>query len=199
MSVAQAAVVNEALEQIAAQTTITDLNDGTPAGDAAGVVYTPIINMLLRQLDPDFARTTIALTLLDAAEIPAVVPYLFEYAYPLDCLNTRQVRPPPTGVGALFDPFDPLPVRWTVAYDPNGGGPQVGAKVILTNQQNAYLVYTTDQMTEAQWDAMFRQAVVGRLAMPLAMAIGGRPDFARALMEEAAAIASQTEMVDDGV
>ena len=188
MTAQQAAVVNQALELIAAQTTISDLNDGSTLGNAAGVIYTPLVQMLLRQLDPDFARKTAALVV--ATGTP-VIPYAYEYTYPADCLRTRQVRPPASGVGALADPFDPLPVYWAVGFDQN-------SKVILTNQVNAYLVYTTSSVTEAFWDAFFVQSVVGRLAMPLSMAGAGRPDFARALLEEAQSIAAMAEGRDDG-
>ena len=188
MTAQQAAVVNEALELIAAQTTISDLNDGSSLGNAAGVIYTPLVQMLLRQLDPDFARRTAALVIL--AGTP-VIPYAYQYTYPADCLRTRQVRPPASGVGALVDPFDPLPVRWAVAFDGSN-------KLILTNQQNAYLVYTTSSVTEGFWDAFFRESVVAKLAMPLSMAAAGRPDFARALLEEAATLAAMAEEKDDG-
>ena len=189
MTAQQAAVVNQALELIGAQTTISDLNDGSPLGNAAGVIYTPLVQMLLRQLDPDFARKTVALLIITGTP---VIPYAYEYTYPADCLRTRQVRPPASGIGALADPFDPLPVRWAVAFDQS-------VKVVLTNQQNAYVVYTTNAVTELQWDSFFLQAIVDRLAMPLSMAGAGRPDFARALLEEANAIAAMAEGRDDGL
>ena len=189
MTALQAAVVNQSLELIAAQTTITDLNDGTVLGNAAGVIYTPLVQMLLRQLDPDFARKTAAL--VSATGTP-LLPYSYEYTYPAECLRTRQVRPPGSGPGALADPFDPLPVRWAVAFDSS-------SKVILTNQQNAFLVYTTNIVTETFWDPLFLQVVVDRLAVPLSMAAVGRPDFARALLEEATAIAAMSEGRDDGI
>ena len=107
----QVAVVNYALELIAAQTTITSLGDGTPAGDAAAIVYAPIVQMLCRELDPDFCRFTAPLV-LSGAETP-VVPWAYEYVYPVDCLRARQVRPP----SGVADPNDPQPIRWVVAFD----------------------------------------------------------------------------------
>jgi hypothetical protein len=151
--------------------------------------------LTLREIDPDFARTQVALS-ASGATAP-LVPWSYEYLYPADCLRLRQVRPPSSGIGSLADPNDPQPVRAEVSYDPNGAGSTSPAKVILTNQQNALANYTTSSVTENQWDAVFREIVVRRLANPLAMAIAGRPDFARELLEEAERYAGLAELTDD--
>jgi hypothetical protein len=187
-------VTNEALQQIAAQTRITSLTDGSPAANAASVVYAPTVQILLRELDPDFARYTFSLV-LSAAATP-IPPWAYEYVYPTDMLRLRQVRPPNSGTGALTDPNDPQPVRANVAYDPIGS--PASPKVILTNQQNALAVYTTSLVTEAQWDSVFTDAIVRRLANPLAMALSGRPDFAKTILEQSAAMAQTAEAVDEG-
>lgn len=185
-------VVNAALEQISAQTKITSLGDGSPAANAATVVYAPTVQLMLRELDPDFARTTNgALT----AVIPSRIPqFAFEYIYPADCLRVRGLRPPPVPTaGAQSDPNDPRPIVWNVATDI-----LAGSTVIYTNQQNAALVYTTSLVTEDEWDSMFYDAVVRRLANPLAMALSGRPDFADKLLQQAEMVAGQADAVDDG-
>lgn len=188
-------IVNRALELIDSQSFITSLSDSTTEAQAASVVYTPTVQLLLRELDPDFARATVTLT---ASGAPSVVPpWSYEYGYPADCLRARQVRPPVSGAGSLADPYDPQPVLAQVSFDPNGGGASVAAKVILTNQQNALLNYTTSAVTENQWDAAFAEAVARRLGNPLAMAISGRPDFARELLEESERYAGMAELVDD--
>ena len=71
-------------------------------------------------------------------------------------------------------------------------------KVILTNQVNALAVYTTTLIDETIWDSAFVDAVVRRLANPLAMAVSGRPDFARTILEQAAMMAQTAEMIDEG-
>jgi hypothetical protein len=189
-------IVNYALEMIASQAQITALNDGTVEGDAAGVIYQPTLQLLMREMDPDFARTTAALTA--AATTSPLPPFAYEYVYPADCLRARQVAPPPAGTtGALADPFDPLPIPSEVAYDPNGGGASMPAKVILTNQQNAWLSYTTSNANEADMDAAFIEAFARRLGSPLAMAIAGRPDFANAILEQSERYAGLAELVDE--
>lgn len=185
-------VVNSALQQIASQAQITSLTDGSAAANAANVVYAPTVEVLLRELDPDFARYTISLNLSGG---PAPPPWAYEYAYPAACLRLRQVRPPASGTGALADPYDPQPVRANVAFDLVSSS---ATKVILTNQQNALAVFTTSAVTETQWDAVFADAVVRRLANPLAMALSGRPDFAREILQQSAMMAQTAESVDEG-
>ena len=57
-------------------------------------------------------------------------------------------------------------------------------KVVLTNQQGALIVYTSNGPPETVWDPDFAEAMARRLASPFAMAIAGRPDFARELLEK---------------
>lgn len=185
-------VTNSALEQIASQVQITSLTDGSPAAKAALVVYAPTVQLMLRELDPDFARFTKALT-LSAAPTP-VPPWAYEYLYPDDMVRLRQVRPPGSGSGSLADPNDPVPVRANVAFDIIA---TVNTKVILTNQINALAVYTSSLVTEAQWDSVFADAVIRRLANPLAMALSGRPDFAEKILMQSAQMAQTAEAVDD--
>jgi hypothetical protein len=182
-------VVNEALQRVATQVQITALTDTTTAAKAASVVYQPIVGLLLRVLDPDFARTTIQLQA--AGVVNPVAPWGYEYLYPATCLRLRQVRP---AIGA-YDPNDPQPVRANVAVDTIGG---TLTKVILTNQANALAVCTTSAVSEALWDEAFMEAVVQRLGNPLAMALSGRPDFARELLDEAGRSADLADAVDEG-
>jgi hypothetical protein len=185
----QVGAVNAALEQIASQTEITSLADGSPAAIAASVVYAPTVQLLMRELDPDFARYTAALTLSGAAT--PVAPWAFEYLYPADCVRLRQVRP----ATADYVAFDPQPIRAQVAFDVIAS---VNTKVILTNQPNASAVYTSSTVAEAQWDSVFFDAFVRRLANPLGMALSGRPDFAEKILEQSALMAQTAEMVDEG-
>lgn len=183
MGTTQLAVCNTALELIKSQDLLTGGNFptfiGSPAiATAANVLYGPVRDLLLREINPEFSRITIAAS--PAAALAPVVPWLYEYLYPSDALRIRQVRPPGAGLGALADPNDPSPVRAAVAYDPN-----VSAKVVLTNQQNALLVYTSNAPLEAVWDPDFAEAMARRLANPFAMAIAGRPDYAREILETA--------------
>ena len=188
---AAADIVNRALELTAQNVRVSGSDptfDGTTAGNAAGILYRPAVEMLLRQIDPDFARTRVAL--LSASGMVQPDPWTYNYAYPSDCLRLRQIAP----LSGQYDKFDPLPIRGEVAYDSGGG------KVILTNQAIAIAVYTTSLAgvgAENFWDPLFAEAVARRLANPLAMALAGRPDFARQLLEESEQFAQAAELSGD--
>lgn len=182
-------IVNQSLEMIGAQTRITALTDGSLAANAAQVLFQPTVNVVMREVDPAFARRTAALAL--SAAVTPVTPWAFEYLYPSDCLRMRQVRPAAGG----YNVDDPQPVRASVAVDVIAAVP---TKVILTDQANALIVYTSSIPTVAEWDSGFTEAVVRRLANPLALALAGRPDMARELLDEAERYSQLSEAIDEG-
>lgn len=186
-------ICNQALELIGDQATVAAFNDGTPQGNAAGVLFQPAVELVMRQVDPSFARRTAALAL--SAAVTLVIPWAYEYLYPADCLRLRQVRSPASPTSGFQDPSDPQPIRSALGVDVIA---TVTTKVILTNQQNAVAVYTSSIPTVAEWDSAFTQAVVRRLANPFAMALAGRPDFARELLAEAEQYAQLAELEDEG-
>lgn len=181
-------IVNRALELAGNQVTVSGSNpafDGTPAGNAAGVLYTPALQLLLRQMDPAFARRTATLVVAGGTTPP---PWTQEYTYPADCLRVRAVRP----AAGSYSLNDPQPIRAAIAFD-NG----LAAKVIVSNTASALAVYTSTTPNENQFDPAFVETLARRLASPLAMALDGRPDFARELLEEAERYASMSELVDE--
>jgi hypothetical protein len=181
-------VVNQAIEYAGNQATISALNDGTPAGNAAGIIYAPTWQMVARQLDPDFARRTLPLALVTGGVLPP--GWAFEYGYPSDCLRLRCLAPQP----GSYDVFDPQLILGNVALDVILGTPQ---KVVFSNQPNAIGVYTSSDVIEDDWDMLFLQSVVRQLANPLAMALEGRPDFSRELLMQAMQYEQQAELSDE--
>lgn len=186
---AQVQVINYALELIASQTQITAINDGSPAAVAAQTVYGPTVNLLLRELDPDFARAIKTLNLTNNP--PPFQPWQFIYDYPADCLRVRQVVPQ----AGTYDINNPFPVRMNVGFIALPAN--VVARAIMCNQPNVQIVYTTSSVTESLWDSVFAEAVARRLGNPLAMALSGRPDVAKQLLEEATQIAMTGGAVDE--
>jgi len=191
-------IVNRALEMVASQVKVTGNDpayDASVAGNAAGVLYRPAVEMLLRQLDPDFARTAASLIAQANGTLVALTKWTQEYIYPSTALRLRQIRP----AKGDYDELDPQPVRGEVMADPLSvpGGP---VKVVMTNQANAIAVFTSSAAgvgAESLWDAAFQEAAARRLANPLAMALAGRPDFARSLLEESDQFAQLAELSED--
>jgi hypothetical protein len=177
-----ASICNQALEQISAQATITGTNpsfDGTAAGNAAGILYTPAVNLLLRQQDYEFSRADGALVPSGAA-VP--FPWGFAYTYAADCMRVRQVYP------STWVANDPQPMRWTVQTIAIGG---VQKDCILTSAAANSLCYSTNLVSEAQFDAVFQETLVRFLASEFAMALAGRPDFSAKILEQAGAMVGQ--------
>ena len=120
-------------------------------------------------------------------------PWQFAYAWPVDCVKPiwlpLSALPPTTGaplmtsltVAAPLAPM-PIPARFLVASSDDfpvvigetdwdslpdlsadeGVGP-VGRRIILTNQQNANLVFTKLALAPEEWDPLFRTAFVAVL------------------------------------
>lgn len=190
-------IFNQALEFIGNQAFVTYTGPGggggTWAGDntsalAAPVLYVPTWQMVARQLDPDFARRTKPLALQTGGTLPP--GWAFEYGYPSDCLRLRCLAP----AAGSYDIYDPQLILGNVALDVILGAP---VKVIFSNQVNALAVYTSSDLTEDDWDAMFTMAVVRQLANPLGMALEGRPDYARELLMQAQQYEQLDELVEE--
>jgi hypothetical protein len=185
-------IVNQALEYSGNQAAVT-YTSGVWGGQAsaalaASTLYVPTWQMVARQLDPDFARRTNALTLVSSGSLPP--GWTQEYSYPNDCLRLRCLAPP----AGSYDVFDPQLILGNVALDIIASAP---VKVIFSNQTQALAVYTSSDLTENDWDAMFTMAVVRQLANPFAMAIEGRPDYARELLAQALQYEQMSELDDE--
>lgn len=179
-------ICNRAIAQAVGQYTLTGFPpdfDNSTAANACNLLYAPCWQMLLRDQDTEFSRLTAALT---AGGTPSN-QWSNAYLYPLDCLKIRTVQP------ATWISYDPQPVRWS---EQNQIIATVATRVILCNVQNAKLVYTTSNITEAVWDFSFQEAVVRLLASELSLAIAGRPDLSRVLLGQAGNILQSGEAKD---
>ncbi len=174
MAVTSNDIANQAIQLIGANqplvTGVAPAFDNSTAGIALQSLYAPCVQTVGRQFGWDFSRKTAILVLSGNV---APVPYLYEYLYPTNGIQVRQVMPE-----TILDINNPLPVNWAV------GNVTVGAaqaKVIWTNLLNAQAVFSNTP-SEALWDPLFRESVVRLLASELAVAISGRLDTARDLL-----------------
>lgn len=159
---------------------IGDIFEGTPEAKVALELYGQTRDDLQRAQDWSFNRRTLTLTLLKGPPPPGgysplqpwtpVYPFpgfLFEYAYPADCLDLGAVVPMPDIIADL----DPIPAKFRVDNDevpvvsgnpPVATGPQ--AKVILTNVNQAMGVYRAQVTDPTLWTPDFTQMLVDALA-----------------------------------
>ncbi len=170
--------VNGALRRIGYKMRVGSLYDGSEASKVALDVYAQTRDELLRQNDWDFAERNLNMSLLKQAPqggyVPPVVwttaypplPYLFEYAYPADCLKVRAIKPQ-----AIFVmDFDPQPVVYSVANDTAYAPPQ---KVLLCNVESAILTYTGQVTDLATWEADAVETLIAALGRRLVPSLVG--------------------------
>jgi hypothetical protein len=185
-------VSNIALAEAQSRTSINGFPpiDNTPAAVQAGQFFRPKVQALLRAANWDFARKQILLTLLKSALVngqpssdPPPQPWAYSYAYPNDCLRLRFLiqyqQPSPAGIPFTTGPQNVInpayavtSVPFVVANDPQASG--APRKVILTNMQNAYGVYTCDlSQVPDMWDPLFLSGVTATLAAYFIASLSG--------------------------
>jgi hypothetical protein len=171
-------VANEAIQLIGDNTPlvtgVAPNFDTSPAGVALAQIYAPTVAAVMRQFQWDQSRKTASLTLTGNT---APFPWSYEYYFPSDGVQVWQVAP-----ASLTDPYDPLPVNWSVGNDVVSGS-QV--KCVFANIAGAKVIYDNNP-AESTWDPLFTETVVRLLAAKLAMAIAGRTDTAQSLTESGA-------------
>jgi hypothetical protein len=171
-------VINNALARIGYKLRVGSLYEGSMAAKKALDIYAQTRDEILRQSDWQFAERNLTLQLLKQAPAGGYVPptawssaypplpWIFEYAYPTDCLKVRAVKAVP-----IFIPnFDPQPVVYGLENDNSLTPP---AKVILCNIPSAVLVYTGQVTDPATWEADFGEAVCAALGRRLAPSLVG--------------------------
>jgi len=172
-------VVNVALRRLGARARVENMMDGSDQAKAALDLYGQTRDELMRQQDWGFAERTAYLSLLKTAPtvggVPTYVlptswnpatnpppPWIYEYAYPSDCLKVRTLKV----VSGTLPNFDPQPNIYEIANDSNYSPPR---KVILTNTGDAMCVYTGRVTDPATWEADFTEAVAASIARRLAV------------------------------
>lgn len=188
-------LVNQALRRIGYKTEIGYIFEGSEASRAALTVYGQTRDDILRSKDWPFARRSVALTVLKTAPVGGYgltpwsdayppAPWIYEYAYPTDCVEMRAVRPTPTVIVEM----DPQPNIFVEASDTT----QAPSKVVLTNLANALAVYTGRIIDMSQWEPMFTEAFVDALGRRMAAALGASGDAVKMQyqLEQASAAAA---------
>lgn len=190
MGTTSTAVVNQAIQLMgdnqAPVTGAAPNFDDSPAGVAASYLYPLAVNTVLRQFGWDFSRNFF--TLAPSGNI-APPGWSFEYVYPPIAAEVWQLF----RGAAEIDPNNPIPYNFSVGNTLVGG---VQTKVIWAQFANMVAVLNNSP-SEAVWDAGFIMAVARLLANGIAMAIGGKPDLARQMLETGSAFEQLAETRQD--
>lgn len=171
-------VVNEALARIGSDHAIGNIREASREAQVALRVYAQTRDDILQERDWGFAERNTPLTLLKTAPVGGYVPprvwtpasdpipnWIYEYAYPADCIKIRSLRrtspfPIPN--------FVPKPNVYRIANDTAYSPAQ---KVILCNLSGALLVYTGQVVDPTTWEPLFTETVIAALAERLAPAL----------------------------
>ena len=183
-------IVNMALDSIGCTTTIQSVNPPAPpnsvAAQAASRNYQTQVDAVLRSANWNCTRQQGPLALVAAAlgtpenpdgttlPIPPL-PWLYEYAYPADCLKLRFViptvatsvnsTPVMTGVGGAYNRRAQTAIPFVPNISQDAGGNDV--RTILTNAPNAQAIYTRRIQNPDLWDPQLKTAIIATLAAVL--------------------------------
>lgn len=177
-------VYNLALTKIDISQTVSSPNDNTLAAGTCNRYYDYARKYVLERAYWDFATKTAALALLlDQSTLTQQSQLVFPgwryvYARPNDCLRALAVT---TQYGMRLNPYTrswwydmsqapqwgPYRPPWRQAIDQVGSTPGQAID-ILTDQDNAWLVYVTDVQNVNLWSQAFMDLVAWTLAVPIA-------------------------------
>lgn len=201
------AICNLALDKVGTRSTIVSMNEDSNEAEACLRQYATTRDQVLRMAHWDFAKKTATLALLKSAPgTPSnpegattwssafpPPPWLYEYAYPSDCLQFRYVVPQVdtgiVGTPIFSSNFSAYPyangpiVRWEMAADTDDNGNPL--KVLLTNQYQAIGCYTYQVTNTAIYDQLFVEAFAAALAAKIVQPLSGERSLRRDLFEEA--------------
>ncbi len=194
-------IVNQGFRDAGLPLRINDIFEGSEAAKVALELFVQCRDEIQRLADWSFNRRFTALQLLKGpppvggynplqpwSPIYPSPGYLFEYAYPADCLDLRNIQQYP----GLMPDLDPVPQLWLVQNDatpivtgdpPTAVGPP--AKVILCNVNNALAAYRASVTNPDLWDSGYVAALVASFGAKFSVAWGSAVDEQRQQKTEA--------------
>ncbi len=157
------AIGNMALSHVGHGIEIESFTEKTPEATQVRNWYDLSRQQVLTAFDWGFARRRLSLalhgdTISETAADPWAGVWGFRYVYPADCIRARKMQNP----NAPPDDLTPFSIETSV----NGQ-----EKTILTNVEDAVLVYTFDSEATELFSPMFTQALSHLLASQISFAI----------------------------
>ncbi len=156
-------IANMALDYIGADATIESLTEASPTARICNRWYEWSRVQTLEAYNWNFARKRKALALLETQPYD---DWAYRYEYPSDCIRAREIVNP-AGQGADVVPFSVV------------SGDDGAATTILTDMDEATLVYTFDVADPSRFTTLFVDALAWRLASRIAFSLTGKADLAR--------------------
>lgn len=213
-------ICNLALQKVGTRSTIADLTEDSNEARNCNLVYETTRDEVLGMAFWNCARNTLTLSVLksvpgtptnpSAPSSPVWIPdwppppWMFEYAYPTDCIQMRYLVPQPA-VGwagsvpifgtavTTFPQYEGMPVRFAVANDQISGS---DTTVILTNQYQAIGVYTKRLTNPNLFSAQFIEALSSAIGAKITMALTGDKGLRKELFASANDAILQARVTD---
>jgi hypothetical protein len=194
-------IANMALDIIGTRSTIVSLTEGSPEANAIARHYDNCLDAVLRSAHWNFARKQIPFTLLLDGTQPDVMvpsPWLYEYAYPSDCVLLRSFMPmiqvtPTAGAPGNPSPvaaYGP-PVRFLLSTDNDANGNPIN--VVLTNQSQAIGIYTFRNTNTQMFDPLFVQCLAAYLGSRICIPLTGDKAMMKIAFQQAAQFAQDAQ------
>jgi hypothetical protein len=169
-----------ALDRIGASDTIANMDEESLAGIKCRQWFAHCRDSTLRDFPWNFSRRSVALALVDGDAPPG---WAYQYQYPADCLMARQVctaggiRLPwaMLAPGVTIPQWIPPRIPFEIASDESG-------RLILTDLEEAYLVFTARITDLNLWDETAKSALAWKLGTELVVPMSldaKRKDMAR--------------------
>ena len=136
--------------------------DASKESRTLALVYPRALKLALACYAWPFATRRALLALLEEQPNPL---WAYRYALPVDCVKPRYIE------AALRNATTEELVRWELEANAS-----LGSVTLLTDEVNARLVYTTDQMPAEAYSPEFEDYLAWSLALEIAMPLSARPE-----------------------
>lgn len=174
---AEAGVCNLALTAIGNTAFVDDLDEDSTEAKVAKEIFAFSRDVVLERFEWRFAarRATLA---LDAGAVSGLARngWLYVYALPADCIAPRRIT-----VDGIRNPNAENRIPFAIEASASVAGGPVDARVLLTDQAEAELQYTSRVETVALWSPLFVDALKWNLAAQFALGIQKKPAVAQAM------------------
>jgi hypothetical protein len=180
LTISKVKIANMALSNLGTRSTIEDFSEESPEAQQADLHYEYARAVALSAFPWGFAKTRLTLATHGDA---APDPWSYRYQYPADCLVAREI------VNPLGHNYDPIPFGVEMSEDGT-------TKSIVTDQDDAVLVYTFDQDVTSLFTPYFVRCLSFMLAHLMAQALTGKQSTASDMWNQFRFLIGQAEASD---
>lgn len=163
MAASEAQICNIALARIGVKTFITALSDSSAEAEACNILYAPMRDATLEAFPWPFATRRATLAVLAGVTRSG---WSYSYALPTDCIAPRYLY------AGERQPAARNRVAFAVEANDAGDG-----RILITDEQNAELVYTAKVTNPDTFSPLFRDALSWLLAADLALVLVVKPQL----------------------